>query len=53
MQNPNNDYTYWFIFMSLFNTSLGLNNLGKNETQDAKQQEILDKLNRILEKLND
>ena len=49
----NNDYTWFFIIMSVINTNLGLYNSSKNEEQDKQNKEILNKLNTILEKLNE
>lgn len=44
----NNDFTWFFIFMSLFNTNLGINNLEKNEEQYNRQVRIEEKLDKIL-----
>lgn len=52
MQNLNNDYTFWFAFMAMFNTSIGLSNVERNKTQEKQNQEILDKLNLILDRIN-
>lgn len=49
----NDDYTFWFAFMALFNTNIGLSNLDKNTEQFERQKRIeekLDKLLRILDK---
>lgn len=45
----NDDYTWFFIFMSLFNSNLGLSNNAKNIEQEKQNKEILEKLDRILE----
>ena len=47
--NNNNDYTFWFTFMSLFNTSLGLSNLDKNTEQYERQIRIEKKIDQLLE----
>lgn len=49
----NRDYTWFFIFMSLFNTNLGMSNKSKNIAQEKQNQEILEKLDKILEKLSE
>ena len=49
----NTDYTTFFIFMSLFNSSLGMTNMSRNEIQEKQNQEIIDKLDKILEILNE
>lgn len=52
----NNDYTWFFIFMSLFNTNLGLTNVEKNNEQYERQIRIeqkLDNLINLLEEKND
>lgn len=48
----NNDFTWFFIFMSLFNTNLGITNVEKNDEQYKRQIRIEKKLDLILEKLN-
>lgn len=48
----NNDYTFWFAFMSLFNTSLGLTNVEKNTEQYERQKRIEEKLDKLLEMIN-
>lgn len=48
----NNDYTFWFVFMSLFNTSLGLTNIEKNTEQHERQIRIEEKLDKLLEMMN-
>lgn len=51
-----NDFTWFFIFMSLFNTNLGMSNLEKNEEQYNRQiriEEKIDKLIKLLEGKNE
>lgn len=45
----NNDYVWWFAIISLFNTNLGLSNLGKNEEEEKRQIRIENKLDKLLE----
>ena len=49
----NNDYTWYFLFMSLFNTNLGMSNLEKNEEQYLRQIRIEEKLDKLLNILGD
>lgn len=49
----NQDYTWFFIVMSILNTNIGMYNSSKNEEQDKQNKEILSKLDMILEKLNE
>ena len=52
----NNDFTWFFIFMSLFNTNLGMTNVEKNASQEARQKRIEEKLDyliNLLEEKND
>lgn len=49
----NNDFTWFFIFMSLFNTNLGMSNLEKNEEQYLRQIRIEEKLDKLLNILGD
>lgn len=49
----NVDYTWFFIFVALFNTNLGLSNIEKNNNQQKTQKRIENKLDKILELLND
>ena len=49
----NRDYTWFFIFMTLFNTNLGMSNNEKNKVQEEQNKEIINKLDKILEKLNE
>lgn len=49
----NTDFTLFFIFMALFNTNLGLSNIDKNNAQYKRQERIEEKLDKILELLND
>lgn len=51
--NNTNDWTWFFIVSTLLNTNLGIYNSSKNQEQDRQNQEILDKLDLILEKLNE
>lgn len=44
----NNDWTLFFVIMSIFNTSLGLSNIDKNTEQEIKQDRIEQKLDRII-----
>lgn len=48
-----NDYVWFFIITSLINTNIGLYNTSKNNEQDMQNKEILNKLDMILEKLNE
>lgn len=47
----NNDYTWFFIFMSLFNTNIGMSNVEKNNAQYDRQKRIEEKIDKILELL--
>ena len=49
----NNDFTWFFILMSLFNTNLGMSNLEKNEEQYLRQIRIEEKLDKLLNILGD
>jgi hypothetical protein len=49
----NSDYTWFFIIMTLFNSSLGISNTEKNTAQEEKQKVIEQKIDRILEILED
>lgn len=49
----NRDYTWFFVFMAIFNTNLGLSNISKNNEQMKRQKLIEEKLDKILELLND
>ena len=49
----NNDYTLFFIMMALLNTNIGLNNGTKNKEQVEQNKLILEKIDKILEKLNE
>ena len=51
MNNYNNDYVWFFIITSLINTNLGLYNTSKNTEQNIQNKEMLDKLDKIMEKL--
>ena len=44
-----NDYTFWFAFMSVFNTHLVLTNIEKNTEQYERQIRIEKKLDKLLE----
>lgn len=44
-----NDFTWFFIVMTLFNSSLGISNVTKNEEQENRQIRIESKLDRLLE----
>ena len=44
----NNDFTWWFIVMSLINTNLGVSNVEKNNLQEQRQKNIELKLDKIL-----
>lgn len=48
----NNDFTWFFIVMTLFNSNLGISNLGKNEEQEERQKRIEQKLDKLLEILD-
>ena len=41
-----------FLILSLFNTSVGLNNSDKNQKQEKTQKRIMDKLDSIESKLD-
>lgn len=45
----NNDFNWWFAMVATFNTSLGLTNMEKNTEQETRQKRIENKLDRILE----
>ena len=52
----NSNFTWFFIFMSLFNTNLGMTNVEKNNEQYERQIRIekkIDKLINLLEDKND
>lgn len=49
----NNDYTWYFLFMSLFNTNIGLTNVEKNKLQEERQIRIEQKLDKLLKVLGD
>ena len=49
----NNDFTWFFIFMSLFNTNLGLTNIEKNTEQYERQIRIEQKLDKLINLLED
>lgn len=49
----NNDYTWYFIIMSILNTNIGLSNVSKNQYQADMQNEINKKLDKILSILGD
>lgn len=49
----NNDYTWFFIFMSLFNTNLGMTNVEKNDEQYERQIRIEEKLDKLINLLED
>lgn len=47
----NNDFTWFFIFMSLFNTNLSLTNVEKNTEQYKRQKRIEEKLDKLIKLL--
>lgn len=47
-----NDTALWFVLVSLLNTSIGLSNVEKNSEQELRQIKIEEKLDKILEMLN-
>lgn len=49
----NNDFNWWFAMMALCNTSIGLSNMEKNTEQEERQIRIENKIDKILEILND
>lgn len=49
----NTDYTWFFIFMSLFNTNLGMTNVEKNNEQYERQIRIEEKLDKLINFLED
>ena len=49
----NNDYTWYFLFMSLFNTNIGLTNVEKNKLQSERQIRIEEKLDKLINLLED
>lgn len=49
----NNDFNLWFAIVALFNTSLGLSNIEKNTEQENRQKRIEEKIDKILEMLED
>lgn len=49
----NSDFTWFFIFMSLFNTSLGMANVEKNDEQYERQIRIEEKLDELIKLLKD
>lgn len=48
-----NDWTFFFVVMSLYNTSLGLSNISKNTEQEIQQDRIEKKLDKIINILED
>ena len=49
----NNDLSWYFVFMSLFNTNLGLSNVEKNDEQYKIQIRIEEKLDKLLKILGE
>ena len=49
----NDNFTMFFITMSLLNFSIGVSNLEKNQIEEQRQLEIEEKLNKILRLLED
>lgn len=49
----NNDYTLFFITMALFNTNIGLMNVEKNTEQYERQLSIEQKLDKLINLLED
>ena len=49
----NSDYTWYFLFMSLFNTNIGLTNMEKNNEQYERQIRIEQKLDKLINLLGD
>lgn len=49
----NNDFTWFFIIMSLFNTDLGLTNVEKNNEQYNTIKRIEEKLDKLLKILGE
>jgi hypothetical protein len=49
----NDSLSLWFVFMTLFNTGIGLNNQEKNSKQEDKQKQIENKLDKILKILEE
>ena len=45
----NQDYTFWFAMMSLFNTNLSLSNLDRNNEQYERVKRVEQKLDKLLE----
>lgn len=48
----NNDMNWWFAMATLCNTTIGLSNMERNVQQEEKQKQIEQKLDKILEILN-
>ena len=46
------DLNWWFAMIATFNTSLGLTNINKNTEQETRQVRIEQKLDKIMEMLN-
>ena len=44
----NSNFTWFFIFMSLFNTNLGITNVEKNDIQELRQKRIEEKLDYLI-----
>ena len=49
----NNDYLWFFIVSTVINTDIAIYNSKKNIEQDSQTKEILEKLDKILELLNE
>lgn len=47
-----NQNEWWFALTTLFNTSIGLSNMQKNSEQELRQNRIEEKIDKILEILN-
>ena len=48
----NNDFTMFFIIMSLINFSIGISKSEKNDIESVRQERIETKLDKILELLD-
>jgi hypothetical protein len=48
----NNDYTWWFAMLGISSLSIGLSNTSKNDEQVATQKRIEEKLDKLLEMIN-
>jgi hypothetical protein len=48
----NNDYVWWFAMLGICSTSIGLSNASKNEEQVETQKRIEQKLDKLLEMMN-